>query len=108
MEKVAKPELSAAQLARPLRVADLAELMATIAPTIGEFVERATAPLRARILELEKGGIRYEGTWQAAREYRRGMMATYSGGLFHCNADSTRDKPGTSTAWTLAVKSGGR
>ncbi|WP_461326276.1 hypothetical protein [Bradyrhizobium diazoefficiens] len=83
--------------------------MAALAPTIGEFVERVTAPLRARVLELEKGGgIRYEGVWQAARSYSRGAWVTFDGGVFHCNADSTREKPGTGPAWTLAIKSGVR
>ncbi|MCK1539113.1 MULTISPECIES: hypothetical protein [unclassified Bradyrhizobium] len=107
MEKPA--DLTPEQLAKPLRTGDLPGLMAAIAPTLAECVAAQLKPLRARILELEKGGgVRYEGVWQAAREYQRGMMATFDGGIFHCNADVTRDKPGTSSAWTLAIKSGGR
>ncbi|MFK4725844.1 hypothetical protein ABIE89_006944 [Bradyrhizobium niftali] len=105
MEKPA--DLTQEQLAKAVRVGDLPGLMAALAPTIAEFVAAATAPLKARITELERGGgIHYEGVWQAAREYRRGMMATYDGAIFHCNAAVTRDKPGTGSAWTLAIKSG--
>ncbi|MCK1431070.1 transposase [Bradyrhizobium sp. 87] len=107
MEKPA--ELTPEQLAKPLHTGDLPGLMAAIAPTIAECVAAQLKPLRARILELEKGGgVRYEGVWQAPRSYSRGAWVTFDGGVFHCNADSTRDKPGSSSAWTLAIKSGVR
>ncbi|WLC19333.1 hypothetical protein [Bradyrhizobium diazoefficiens] len=54
MEKPA--DLTPEQLSKPLRTGDLPGLMAALAPTIAEFVAAAMAPLKARILELEKGG----------------------------------------------------
>jgi len=81
--------------------------MKTLAPVIADFVKDAMAPLRQRITELEKGGIRYEGVWQASREYQRGTLVTHDGGMWHANG-TTRQKPGNGADWTLAVKSGER
>ena|SRR5437762_13945090 len=107
MEKPA--DLTAEQLARPIRTADLPGLMSVIAPIIANFVGKAIAPLQTRIRELEAGGgIRYQGTWQAPNDYSRGMMVTFDGGIWHCNVVTTRDKPGTSSSWTLALKSKAR
>ncbi|MBZ9603959.1 hypothetical protein [Phyllobacterium chamaecytisi] len=58
-----------------------------------------------RIDELEAGGVRYHGVWQAAQEYTRGALVTYDGSMWHAN-DTTREQPGKSKAWTLAVKAG--
>lgn len=100
-----KPILTAAQLAKPLRTGDLPNLMKAIAPAIGEFVAAAVAPLRARILELEKGGIKYCGVHQRALDYKRGSLVTHEGSAW-CALVDTRDVPGKSDAWQLAVKAG--
>jgi len=47
----------------------------------------------------------YKGVWQEDQTYEPGNTATWAGSLWHCN-ESTRDKPGTSGAWTLIVKRG--
>jgi hypothetical protein len=49
-------------------------------------------------------GLRYRGVWQASDEYALGDFATLQGALWHCCSDSTRERPGTSSAWQLAVK----
>ncbi|MHC1547786.1 hypothetical protein [Phyllobacterium sp. K27] len=58
-----------------------------------------------RIDELEAGGVRYHGVWQAASSYSRGALVTYDGSMWHAN-ESTKEQPGKSKAWTLAVKAG--
>lgn len=61
--------------------------------------------LEKRIDELEAGGVRYHGVWQAAQAYSRGALVTYDGSMWHAN-QSTNEQPGKSKAWTLAVKAG--
>jgi hypothetical protein len=58
-----------------------------------------------RIAAIESFGVKYLGVWQSAADYVRGNMVTLDGSMWHAN-ENTRDKPGTSKAWTLAVKSG--
>ena len=51
--------------------------------------------------------MKYRGVFQAAQEYARGDLVTLDGSIHHCNAATTRAKPGNgSTDWTLAVKHG--
>lgn len=61
--------------------------------------------LMKRINELENNTVRFAGTYQTSRTYRRGDMATYKGALWHCNRPST-ERPGASDDWQLAVKKG--
>lgn len=61
--------------------------------------------LEKRIDDLEAGGVRYHGVWQAAQDYSRGALVTYDGSMWHANK-STKEQPGKSKAWTLAVKAG--
>lgn len=46
----------------------------------------------------------YRGVWREG-EHRAGDVATWAGSAWHCN-ETTTDKPGTSSAWRLMVKSG--
>jgi hypothetical protein len=103
MEK--PPDLTPAQLARPLRTGDLPGLMAALAPTIAEFVAAAVAPLKLRIAELEKGGLKYCGVYQRALDYKRGSLVTFEGSAW-CALVDTREVPGRSNSWQLAVKAG--
>ena len=80
-------------------------LMEAIAPLIKTYVEEKTAPLLARIAEIEKGGIKYMGTHQRAIDYRRGSLVTHEGSIW-CATTDTQDVPGKSAAWQLAVKAG--
>jgi hypothetical protein len=47
----------------------------------------------------------YRSVFQEGQTYRRGDAVTYSGSLWHCDAETTTARPGTAD-WTLAVKRG--
>ncbi len=76
------------------------------------FVKRKTDPLEARIAALEKRfeterkGLLYRGVWDASDSYEEGDFVTFGGSCWHCNAERTTAKPGTSPDWQLAVKAG--
>ena len=81
-------------------------------PLVGLFVrdqiEKANAPLRQRIEELENriSQFRYCGVWVDGARYERGNFVTHNGSVWHCDVD-TDAKPGTNNVvWTLAVKHG--
>jgi hypothetical protein len=66
------------------------------------------------LLDQEVEGLRrdvedtrspYKGTWRSGGDYVAGAFVTHAGTLWHCNVTGTPDKPGTSDAWTLMVKS---
>lgn len=77
------------------------------------LVERLDA-LERRLAEVEAGGIKYFGVWQAAGAYKRGALVTHRGSVWHANTDAAPgDEPGaavkdgaTARTWTLAVKAG--
>lgn len=48
---------------------------------------------------------RYRGVYRDGEGYDLGDMATWGGSVWHCNG-TTREQPGSSPAWTLAVKRG--
>lgn len=85
-------------------------IMTGIAPVIREFVDKmvgeAVAPLKQRVADLEaRPVVKYLGTWAEGTEYREGSMVTHDGSTWHCSG-ATRDRPGASPFWTLAVKRG--
>jgi hypothetical protein len=47
----------------------------------------------------------FKGQWNENAHYRRGNFVSMGGQIYHCNADTT-SRPGTDSAWTLAVRSG--
>jgi hypothetical protein len=62
--------------------------------------------LEARVGELEaQPRVQYHGVWIPDSEYAAGALVTQAGSIWHSNR-LTRDRPGTSDAWTLAVKKG--
>jgi hypothetical protein len=76
---------------------------------ISAFVKEQIAPLRAQIVELQKGleDFGYVGQWHEGSVYRRGNFVSMSGSMWSCCADATTDRPSTSSAdWILAVKRG--
>lgn len=75
-----------------------------LAETIIHVIKEPLQILADRVTKLENQGFAYRGVWQAAIDYQRGMFVTFEGSMWHCNADSTRAKPGTGSDWTLAVK----
>lgn len=72
--------------------------------TTVEGLEGALATLGRRIDELEQRG--YCGVHEDGKEYRRGQMVTRSGSIWHCEAATTKQRPGDNRDWTLAVKAG--
>jgi len=48
----------------------------------------------------------YRDVWKEDKEYELGDFVTWAGSVWHCNAEKTQAKPGTSDDWTLAVKRG--
>lgn len=74
-----------------------------------DVVDQALAKMQEDIAGLreavKQSGIAYCGVWRGSEEYRRGSVVTDRGTLWHCDADGTKDRPGTSDAWTLMVKS---
>ena len=79
-------------------------LQSGFARAIKEYVQ----PLFDRIKKLEEREkhLKYVGVWRSDESYHVGNFATHNGNVWHCNETGTRDKPGTASSWTLAVKSG--
>jgi hypothetical protein len=83
------------------------ELLRALAVFVKERVEQACAPLRERIVELEKRGVDYKGTYQRATVYRRGDIVTVDGSMFVAITDiEPNEEPGKGGKWVLAVKRG--
>lgn len=72
----------------------------------GRTIKRTTSFTngRAVIQEFKTSAILYREVWREG-EYTRGDVVTWSGCSWHCQQKTT-DKPGTSAAWKLMVKSG--
>jgi hypothetical protein len=85
-----------------------AKAQSMINDILGAFeglIRRSLRPLCDRIALLEQQPFAYDGPHEAGKEYRKGSFVTLSGSLWHCNRP-TKDRPGESDAWTLAVKHG--
>lgn len=62
--------------------------------------------LEARIKALEeRSPLAYAGTWSEAKQSNKGMFYTDHGSIWYCR-ETTRDRPGTSAHFQLAVKRG--
>lgn len=73
-----------------------------LAPT-----DERVAALEARVQALEaRPELKYLGIWTEGESYGEGDFVTDHGSMWHCNAAMTRERPGTSEAWQLAVKRG--
>jgi hypothetical protein len=69
-----------------------------------DLIKELTALRAAKSTDVD-AGFSYGGTWNEAKESRAGIYYTQGGSLWHCN-NNTRDRPGTSDKFTLAVKKG--
>jgi hypothetical protein len=77
-----------------------------IMPYFDELFAHVDA-LKARISELEaRPSFEYQGTWDATKTYTVGDFVTSSGSLWHAEMISTGVRPGSGSAWKLAVKHG--
>lgn len=96
------PPLTDAQRKMPCTLGTLDEVIGFVK----DHVARHVAKLDARIKELEaRTEMKYVGVFEDGQDYKPGHMATHGGSLWHCNSP-TRERPGTTKAWTLAVKRG--
>jgi hypothetical protein len=83
-------------------------LCEAIAPVMREYVDRRLGELALRmdVLESRAAELKYCGSWNSARSYKRGNFTTSGGSLWHAEIDSTGVRPGDGDTWKLAVKSG--
>ncbi len=58
-----------------------------------------------REFEVDVPTLIYRGTFEVAGEYEPGDLVTYRGSSWHCNSAVKGRVPGTSSDWTLMVKS---
>lgn len=71
---------------------------------IAETVKRMT---NERLLALEqRSTLSYEGVWDDEKQYQPGNFVTVGGSMWHAQRPSKGVRPGTTTDWVLAVKSG--
>ena len=63
----------------------------------------AEEALNSRIDMLEDQQLRYQGIHVADKQYVVGDIATFRGGLWHCNV-TTKSLPGTGEDWRLMAK----
>jgi hypothetical protein len=61
--------------------------------------------LREQVEGLREKSLLYLGTWSSSHTYHAGASVTHDGSLWVCRAQ-TKDRPGRSDAWQLAVKRG--
>jgi hypothetical protein len=71
---------------------------AALPTALGAMVDELLAALEAE-------AFHYAGPYEGGRRYRLNEFVTHGGSIWHCNRE-TADKPGESSAWTLAVKHG--
>jgi chitodextrinase len=68
-------------------------------------IAKATAPLLARIAELESSSLKYLGVHQPSIAYRKGHVVTHDGAAWCATRDVSVERPGHSDGWQLMVKS---
>ena len=111
VERASTAEVESWARKHPREAKHIRAIARGLAPSIKHFVnakvEAATAPLIARIAELEAREMKYCGTWRAGTGYRRGSVVTDHGSAWHCNAIDTTRRPGAGNRdWVLMVKRG--
>jgi hypothetical protein len=108
---VAKMRTDKKPASKALVVAVYEGIMEAVGKTVRErftMSDDRIAKLEQRIAQLEARPVmRYMGVFREGEEYEPGAFATHDGGVWHANR-RTGDRPGTSNAWTLAVKSARR
>jgi hypothetical protein len=69
-----------------------------------ERLARHKEELERRLKELEARD--YRGVWASDKRYAKNAMVTFDGSLWIARSDSQSIRPGTSSAWQLAVRKG--
>jgi hypothetical protein len=101
---------------------ELKALLNGIAPELKKYLNEWLGALESRIAELEhqnaecvheiaalkhrEAALKYVGVWSSSTPYHVGNFVTDHGDIWHCDADSTGQRPGSSACWTLACKKG--
>jgi hypothetical protein len=96
------------------RAAEISALCEAIAPVIRDVIAAAIKPisernaaLEVRVQELEaKPSMKYRKVWDQAKVYGSGNFVTDGGSMWHADRANVGERPGSSDAWTLAVKKG--
>lgn len=71
----------------------------------GPLVAAVGDAMREIRTQIESTRLKFLGVHEIGRSYEPGSLVVRSGSLWHCN-EPTRDTPGKSNAWQLAVKQG--
>ena len=80
-------------------------MMEAIGQVLIEEIERAVAPLRLRIAELEQRGVEYLGVYQRALSYRRGSFVTFDNNLHVAVTDVEPNQiPLQCSSWQLCLR----
>jgi hypothetical protein len=85
----------------------LGPLVKSIAHTMRADDAKLRADLEERIkaLEARPAALAYGGTWNQGQQSTRGIFYTDKGSVWFCR-ETTRDRPGASGCFQLAVKAG--
>ena len=68
-------------------------------------LERENISLKLKVAWLEERPVmEYRGVWSPTEAYTRGMLVTLSGSMWIVRAESTKERPGSSSDWQLCVK----
>lgn len=93
-------------------ITDRDEGMIELCHAIGDRIDKACDPLKARITELEfelkeNPPFKFLGVWNFEATYHKNNSVSYQGSMWICVGQSTKDVPGGSEGtWLLAVKRG--
>jgi len=99
-----RTSMTKGQRAQPVSAGQLMDAMGQMLTHMKDLKAKL-ATISERLNLIEAKGIKYTGTWQRSGEYQRGDLATHKGSMWHA-VSSTREEPGASSAWQLAVKAG--
>jgi len=103
--QLAYEKLGAAKSAEVEAICD--GLLENIIPMFKEQAARISA-LENRLAEIEKRGIKFQGTFTRGADYARGSMVVSSGSLWAAVRDTAAGEaePGKGPAWALCAKAG--
>lgn len=93
----------------PVTMGTMVAVVDGLKQVLFEVAENHAAALRTaqkRIDDLEAMPMEYAGTYWPEKEYRKRQFVTFGGRVWCCVASTTRNKPGLSEDWKLAVDKG--
>jgi hypothetical protein len=69
--------------------------------SVDEDLRRRIADLEAKVESIPA----YAGVYVEGKTYKRGMLCTFDGGMWHAQ-ETTTSKPATDSTWRLCVRRG--